>query len=596
MSNEALDQRNASIDIEESTAMTIEFLRARLLSERSVSRSARQRADELARRVMELEEQLKIVSLERMKAEKATADVLAILESSGATDLSEEYDSSSDQEATPSGSEVGPSSLMEEENLADGRSCGRSLSWKSEKDSSRLLEKKNKDSSRRRHGSVISSGTSSPKQVGKSCRRIKRKETTLAVDQLQIDTNGLPLEGVKVAESPDVPTSAEIVPETSKEPSEVLENQILSNGHSSSAHGEDKDMEIALEQQAQLIQQYEAEEKAQRDWEEKFRETNTRTPVSFDVGNHSDVTEDRDESREPASPFGEDTFVSCNQEPSLTDDGLSPSVAHHYLPAVGQHNGVAGKEKTDVFSSTTNSLNKEASRNTDQFALMAHDTSNKLGSVLEALEQAKASLKQNLNRSPLLDPGSMRNGNSSVPIMRNENRFEFPVGSAGLFRLPTDFQHEKTAQGHFRTSGSELSSTNITPGPVGDRFFPSPYMQSRSSSPGDGLFTTRTNPYMDPRSTLPTTFPVFRTMLDSDRYAALTNSSTDPRLNAGLPSASRYAYPDYPSYREMVPRMVADDAFSGPAANREMGIRHPSHSRYYDDPRHYDDPRQYMYR
>lgn len=127
---------------------------------------------------MELEEQLKIVSLERMKAEKATADVLAILESSGATDLSEEYDSSSDQEATPSGSEVGPSSLMEEENLADGKSCGRSLSWKREKDSSRFLEKKYKDSSRRRHGSVISSANSSPKQVGKSCRRIKRKETT----------------------------------------------------------------------------------------------------------------------------------------------------------------------------------------------------------------------------------------------------------------------------------------------------------------------------------------------------------------------------------------------------------------------------------
>ncbi|KAL6567984.1 hypothetical protein OROGR_001652 [Orobanche gracilis] len=206
MSSEALDQRNSSIDIEESTAMTIEFLRARLLSERSVSRSARQRADELARRVMELEEQLKIVSLEKMKAEKATADVLAILESSGATDLSEEYDSSSDQEATPSGSEVGPSSLMDEENLADGRSCGRSLSWKSEKDSSRFLEKKYKDSSRRRHGTA---------------------------DQLQIDSNRLPLEGREVAESPDIPVSADNVPETSKEPSEVLENQILSNGHSS---------------------------------------------------------------------------------------------------------------------------------------------------------------------------------------------------------------------------------------------------------------------------------------------------------------------------------------------------------------------------
>lgn len=37
--------------MEHSTAMTIEFLRARLLSERSVSRTARQRADELAQRV-----------------------------------------------------------------------------------------------------------------------------------------------------------------------------------------------------------------------------------------------------------------------------------------------------------------------------------------------------------------------------------------------------------------------------------------------------------------------------------------------------------------------------------------------------------------
>lgn len=37
--------------MEDSDAKTVEFLRARLLSERSVSRSARQRADELAKRV-----------------------------------------------------------------------------------------------------------------------------------------------------------------------------------------------------------------------------------------------------------------------------------------------------------------------------------------------------------------------------------------------------------------------------------------------------------------------------------------------------------------------------------------------------------------
>uniref|UniRef100_A0A7N0SX70 Uncharacterized protein n=1 Tax=Kalanchoe fedtschenkoi TaxID=63787 RepID=A0A7N0SX70_KALFE len=62
------------------TAMTIEFLRARLLSERSVSKQAKQKADELTDSVVELEEQLKVVSLQRKKAEKATSDVLAILE------------------------------------------------------------------------------------------------------------------------------------------------------------------------------------------------------------------------------------------------------------------------------------------------------------------------------------------------------------------------------------------------------------------------------------------------------------------------------------------------------------------------------------
>ena len=38
----------------DSTAMTIEFLRARLLSERSLSRAAKERADQLAKRVRHL--------------------------------------------------------------------------------------------------------------------------------------------------------------------------------------------------------------------------------------------------------------------------------------------------------------------------------------------------------------------------------------------------------------------------------------------------------------------------------------------------------------------------------------------------------------
>ena len=51
--------------------------------------------------------------------------------------------------------------------------------------------------------------------------------------------------------------------------------------HHADGYGRGKDMEKALEHQAQLIDRYEAMEKAQRDWEEKFRENNSATPVCF---------------------------------------------------------------------------------------------------------------------------------------------------------------------------------------------------------------------------------------------------------------------------------------------------------------------------
>lgn len=44
-------------------------------------------------------------------------------------------------------------------------------------------------------------------------------------------------------------------------------------------HPLDNDMEKALEQQAQLIGKYEEMEKTQREWEERFRENNSSTPV-----------------------------------------------------------------------------------------------------------------------------------------------------------------------------------------------------------------------------------------------------------------------------------------------------------------------------
>lgn len=55
----------------------------------------------------------------------------------------------------------------------------------------------------------------------------------------------------------------------------------VNKNHHVDGYGREKDMEKAFEDQAQLIDQYEAMEKAQREWEEKFRENNSTTPVCF---------------------------------------------------------------------------------------------------------------------------------------------------------------------------------------------------------------------------------------------------------------------------------------------------------------------------
>lgn len=145
--------------------------------------------------VMELEDQLKMVSLQRRRAEKATADVLAILESNGVSDASEDFDSNSEGETTISDSKVsshtskkkGASSDFEvrrrdidtysSSEVDSSPSTGRSLSWKSGKDSSNYLERKKFMDPGRRRSSSFTSNSSLPKRVGKSCRRIRRKET-----------------------------------------------------------------------------------------------------------------------------------------------------------------------------------------------------------------------------------------------------------------------------------------------------------------------------------------------------------------------------------------------------------------------------------
>ncbi|GFQ02621.1 hypothetical protein PHJA_002406100 [Phtheirospermum japonicum] len=352
--NEDREQRKTT-GMEESNAMTIEFLRARLLSERSVSKSARQRADELAKRayasrraserfsenwleagasdpyiwnmhlkmsrrtprlgyasrnlrrtpqfkcVSELEEQLKFVSLQRKKAEKATADVLAILENHGISDVSEEFDSCSDHDESPrdvkalnssatvEGTLINTSPLKNEmdayssSEIESSPSTGRSLSWRSTKEFQDSHEKKKYMDSVRRRASFASNSLSTRK-IGKSCRRIRHRETRPR-DELQNDgienaaytvdaSDGSNAELVALRESsryengknPPASTTVGSNSETQK-----------TNGLHFNVHERDEDMERALRHQAQLIGRYEEEEKAQKAWEEKFRENNSGT-------------------------------------------------------------------------------------------------------------------------------------------------------------------------------------------------------------------------------------------------------------------------------------------------------------------------------
>lgn len=230
--------------MDEKTAMNVEFLRARLLSERTVSKTARQRAEMLSQRVycilffnlkdqififslnfsiiykyiyiyiylfiylfifgwqvIELEEQLRIVNIQRKKAEKAAEEVLSILETQGITCISGLTDSSASRKNDELTDEEGnqcvisenvkdnkflASSRMDRSEVGDGLSCSdvdgsasdyNCLSWKSSSNSLESQEKsKTKQSRHRQRSNFINPLKSSSRRLGKSCRKIKRPD------------------------------------------------------------------------------------------------------------------------------------------------------------------------------------------------------------------------------------------------------------------------------------------------------------------------------------------------------------------------------------------------------------------------------------
>ncbi|KAK9093474.1 hypothetical protein Syun_028385 [Stephania yunnanensis] len=289
--------------MDERSAATIEFLRARLFSERSISRAAKERADRLAKRVAELEEQLKLVTLQRKKAERAAAQVLSILDSNAARDFSEETYCGSEEDGTP----IEPKS--------QASSNGISISQKSDGGSNAHEKKKHIDQSGELSFPASNAISSTMEHSEKSSHKMNKKERRSADDEKTKYSHMLEVhENEAVGKSGDADifkddlTEISQVNATEKDKNislEVLapgplEDQRQENGGSlfSNENGRDGDMERALELQARLIGHNEAEETAQREWEEKFRDNNRCAPDYCEPGNQSDITEESDELRE----------------------------------------------------------------------------------------------------------------------------------------------------------------------------------------------------------------------------------------------------------------------------------------------------------
>lgn len=342
--------------MDEKSAMNVEFLRARLLSERIVSKTARQRAEMLSQRVIELEEQLRIVNIQRKKAEKAAEEVLSILETQGITCISGLTDSSTDQENHQLSDQEGnqrmisedvkddkflTSSRMKRSELDDGLSCSdidgsasdyNGLSWKSHGSTLDSKDKLKTKHNRHRQSSFIITVKSSQRRPGKSCRKIKRTDAGSASDNESQKPTHPDVHGNGVVAHPDDFDEKHECPLEISE--RKMDNFSVDSSFSFCPDGRNRegkdgggkdDMERALEQQAQLIIQFQAMENAQKEWEEKFNETKMSILDNPEPDNQVIVVQNSNSSAEKSKlvgwiPHHEEEEKQSVKDISLTED------------------------------------------------------------------------------------------------------------------------------------------------------------------------------------------------------------------------------------------------------------------------------------
>lgn len=638
----------------DSSEMTVEFLRARLLSERSISKSARQRADQLAKRVLELEELLKLVTLQRNKAEKATSEVLAVLENHGISDISEVIDSSSDQEVVGNKSlevkddrkeDVGLTvsspmrTKVESSGSGPGESplTGRRFSWKSCSSSPNSLENAKFFGEGRRSSSIASNGGLSTRHhLGKSRRQMKQRkmrsaEVEVKVEPLLCDAR----ENVVVSNSGEVSNSITDIPHFMEEGRQIedvkvyveslvqdsLDYQRKNANDISSIDGIERnaEMERALEHQARLIGQYEAQENAQREWEDKFKENNCHNPDSIEHGNQSDITEERDGIREEAlevagtvdsreqegesrkqqvhyngetatkdftekpviekipdgfPPYQHNDSECSHERKQMSSAALEPQNSSPGFSIPSQDNPEARPserrkqerlEENAILSAncwplqhqaallSSIHVNKRSDKGeSSQSAIQGthRETPSSVGGVLDALQQAKLSIKHKLDRRGSSTGGRpvMRSAGSPMSAITAGNFVEIPVGSAGLSRVPTRSEYEALTKPNRIIHNPDFGSSLA-------RYYPG----SAVGSNVDGRHMSNTYPG--------------RSSVNSAYRPPL-----DPYIGkvVGLPSSTFL----YPSYIDLMPRMSSKGELS--RLDPSMGLGMAAEDHYLD--------------
>ena len=191
-------------------------------------------------------------------------------------------------------------------------------------------------------------------------------------------------------------------------------------------------------------------------------------------------------------------------------------------------------------------------------AFVPREEPQRLGIVLGALQAAKLLIKQQMNDLPETSSRSVGKAiETSVSGMRDADWLKVPVGCPGLFRVPTNLQSQAPTQNRLLESNYSSELTNSSPysrAPLsqGGRYISSP-IESSTSVPTLGPFS-----YSPATSAKP--------------GSSTRQSRLDFTFSTGQSSSSELASPLYPSFPDFLPGMSSKQTSYDPAMRTEVGI------------------------